>query len=306
MKLEYHKGNNFGDALNPIIFNHYLPNFFDNDDSVLFLGIGSILGLKKLKVNQSAVVFSSGFAEGAPNTYGLAPNINKDYRILCVRGPLTAKLLNIPLECAVTDGAILLKEHPLIKNLKSQKKHNCGYMPHVGSIDFYDFEKLCESCGLLFINPKDPVEIVINQIASCKRMITEAMHGAIVADVLRVPWLPVKFYSTINEFKWKDYCSSMELEYKPIRFPSLYSEKNLRGIFHRKMPQFSSVFSNLISKTYNLFQRAILEPIIKKKLKKRSKLTNKAFYLTNSKTIETKFELLHSIIDKLKLQSTVK
>jgi succinoglycan biosynthesis protein ExoV len=44
MLLTYHKGQNFGDALNPVIWNHFLPNFFDDDNNHLFLGFGTILG----------------------------------------------------------------------------------------------------------------------------------------------------------------------------------------------------------------------------------------------------------------------
>ena len=44
MKLIYYQKNkNFGDALNPYIFNKLIPNFFDEDPSSIFLGIGSIL-----------------------------------------------------------------------------------------------------------------------------------------------------------------------------------------------------------------------------------------------------------------------
>jgi hypothetical protein len=40
MKLTFHEGKNFGDALNPLIFHHFLgETFFDNDPSVQFLSL---------------------------------------------------------------------------------------------------------------------------------------------------------------------------------------------------------------------------------------------------------------------------
>lgn len=45
MKLIYYKENsNFGDALNPLIFQKLLPDFFNDDSDIAFIGIGSLLG----------------------------------------------------------------------------------------------------------------------------------------------------------------------------------------------------------------------------------------------------------------------
>ncbi len=46
MKLIYYKGKitNFGDELNPYIFNQLLPNMFDGKDDIRFYGIGSMIG----------------------------------------------------------------------------------------------------------------------------------------------------------------------------------------------------------------------------------------------------------------------
>jgi len=46
MKLRYHLGKNFGDALNPMVFEKFLPGYFDDNGEKLFVGIGSILGFK--------------------------------------------------------------------------------------------------------------------------------------------------------------------------------------------------------------------------------------------------------------------
>lgn len=90
---------------NPIIFNTLLPDVFDGNRTEIFIGIGSILGLKKgYPETRKKYVFSSGFAANKPDTYGTLPQIDQSCEILCVRGPLTAKALNIPETKAVTDG----------------------------------------------------------------------------------------------------------------------------------------------------------------------------------------------------------
>jgi succinoglycan biosynthesis protein ExoV len=42
------------------------------------------------------------------------------------------------------------------------------------------------------------------------------MHGAILADTLRVPWIPVITSPIINVFKWRDWTMSLGLDYRRI------------------------------------------------------------------------------------------
>ncbi len=49
------------------------------------------------------------------------------------------------------------------------------------------------------------------------------MHGAIVADALRVPWLSVSSGPQINRFKWRDWCDSLALDYTPAAMLPIYS-----------------------------------------------------------------------------------
>jgi succinoglycan biosynthesis protein ExoV len=48
------------------------------------------------------------------------------------------------------------------------------------------------------------------------------MHGAIIADTLRTPWIPVKCYSNILEFKWQDWCGSLNMRYEPEILPEVW------------------------------------------------------------------------------------
>ena len=213
MKLTYHEGKNFGDALNPLIFHHYLgADFFDEDDSIRFIGIGSILGLKKQKGKK--IVFSSGYAAGDNSAYGTAPIIDSDYEILCVRGPKTAKILNLPLEKAIADGAILLPA--FYKPVVLDTKFKYSLILHHKSLDFFNgWEKLCEEVGIHLIDVRKDVDSVLSEIVSSEIVFCEAMHGAIVADAYRIPWIPVNFYPHINFFKWQDWCESLSMKYVP-------------------------------------------------------------------------------------------
>jgi succinoglycan biosynthesis protein ExoV len=238
MKLQYHKGKNFGDELNPLIWNHFLPDYFKGHEEVNFLGIGSILGLAG-KYPGKKVVFSSGYGDGAKSTYGSLPTDRQDYDIICVRGPLTAQLLNLPDSQWVTDGAILLADMPLsfIPNPKY-----ISFMPHVGSMVFYDHQKMCDELGWNFIDPTSGIEEVIFQMSQSTVVVTEAMHGAIVADTLRIPWIPYAGYNTINAFKWQDWCASMQMNYEPLKLRPFYSVEKSKSLLENKLKSKGMVF----------------------------------------------------------------
>jgi succinoglycan biosynthesis protein ExoV len=50
------------------------------------------------------------------------------------------------------------------------------------------------------------------------------MHGAIIADALRIPWVPISAFNSRHEkdthsFKWADWCGSVDVEFEPLRLP---------------------------------------------------------------------------------------
>jgi succinoglycan biosynthesis protein ExoV len=97
----------------------------------------------------------------------------------------------------------------------SRKKYPVSFMPHLRTMNEVS-KDACLELGWGYISPKRSVEEVIQMIAESEILIAEAMHGAIVADTLRVPWIPVVTHPSIYKFKWLDWCSSMQLEYEPV------------------------------------------------------------------------------------------
>lgn len=235
MKLQYFTGKNFGDALNPYIFQHFLPDFFDDDDSVSFFGIGSILGFEMAQDAKRKIVFSSGFA------YGEKPQIDDSYDIVCVRGPKTAEALGISSEYAIADGAILLQ---FMDIPKPKKCYKYSFIPHWGSEQKYSkWPELCAAAGIHYISPMADKDFVLQEILKTEIVIAEAMHGAIVADSLGVPWIPAKAYPTINEFKWNDWAQSLNMTFDFQTIPSMYEhnefmQKKLRELSKNMIPAF--------------------------------------------------------------------
>ncbi len=225
MKLYYHKGKNFGDQLNPMIFDYFLPNFFnDKEDESLFVGIGSLIGLVS-RFPQKKIVFSSGLADGDASTYGPVPEDLSSFDFVCVRGPLTAQRLGLDPELAITDGAILLAAMPIPL---TRTEEVISFMPHAGSEHFFDHQKLADALGWQLISPTESPDEVLQKMMRSSFVVTEAMHGAIVADSLRIPWIPYVGFSTINAFKWKDWCASMELNYQPLVLKPYFDTNRMR------------------------------------------------------------------------------
>jgi len=95
---------------------------------------------------------------------------------------------------------------------------------------------------LTFIDPQQQVDDVLDAIGSTSLLITEALHGAIVADALRVPWVPVSASPAVLDVKWQDWCQSVGLTYKPEKLPALWQPRpgssliaNGRWILKRKL-----------------------------------------------------------------------
>lgn len=250
MRLNYFKRvNNFGDALNPLIFNKLLPGFFDDDPSTDFFGIGSIIGKTMDKCSRK-IIFSSGFA------YGSLPTLDSSYEVLCVRGPLTAKALKLDEALAITDGAALLRG---FRFDTPKKEYDISFMPHFESELKYPWKDVAAEAGVNYVSPLADPLFVIKQILKSKVVIAEAMHFAIVADTLRVPWIAVKAYPGINAFKWHDWAQSLRMSYDPVSLPSLFQEASLSQKLKQKTQnKLPSFLYKAMAQSYTGFQRHYL------------------------------------------------
>ncbi len=227
MKLYYCKypdgRQNFGDYLNLWLWEKLIPNVLDEDERTAFVGLGTLINDSLPRRTPRAlrrVIFSTG----AGYEKGM-PDLDDSYRIYCLRGPLSAKAIDMPPELGVADGAILVRR---LININSRKVHKFAYMPH------YNFagegwKSVCEQLGFGYIDPSWPTEKVLSSINNTEILLCEAMHGAIVADALRVPWIPIVTHPTILPFKWQDWCLSIGVEYQPVPMKRLQQPRESSG-----------------------------------------------------------------------------
>ena len=199
---------NFGDELNTWLWKRLIPELLYDDAATLLIGIGTYLTLEWVPKDHRIVVFSSGAG------YGPAPQIDCNWSVYCVRGPLTAKALGLDASAAVTDAGALVRRAYKEDN---KKCYQVSYIPHhvsnKGGIEFW--QSICNELDIHYIDPHLPVDTILAAIDQSELLITEALHGAIVADALRVPWVSVQTGEHILEFKWDDWCQSLGLQHSP-------------------------------------------------------------------------------------------
>lgn len=216
MKLFYYKDakGNFGDDLNPWLFNNICPDLLDNDANHLLVGVGTLLN-HKIPKNATIAVFGSGVG------YGELPQVNSKWQFYCVRGPRTAKAFGLDAALAITDPAILAS---IYYPDTFAKQYSVSFIPHHISANFGDWQSICEQAGINYIDPSWPYLKVFEQLKKSSLVITEAMHGAILADAFRVPWIPVKAYPHILESKWSDWLDTVQLSADFNQLPSIFSD----------------------------------------------------------------------------------
>jgi succinoglycan biosynthesis protein ExoV len=190
---------NFGDELNTLLWPRLLPGFFDDDPASLFLGIGSILDGRH---SGSGLKLVAGSGYGG---YERRARLDASWVIHWVRGPRTASILGLPAELGVGDPAVLL---PLAGETRVDG-NTIGFMPHFESASFGAWHAAAAAAGIRLIDPRDDPRAVIAAIRGCRVLLSEALHGVIVADALRVPWVAIKPLAPIHRAKWHDWAATL-------------------------------------------------------------------------------------------------
>ena len=122
-----------------------------------------------------------------------------------VRGPLTARALNIPLRKSIGDSAFLCLTTDRFKELFTlKKKYRVSVIPHHQTATTIDWETIGKVGELHFIDPRKDFFRVFEDIAQSECVLTESLHGAIFADALRTAWQPFRMGHRFNMFKWHD------------------------------------------------------------------------------------------------------
>lgn len=214
MKLTYFRGAqpNFGDELNATMWHSLLPQgFLDEDETQLFLGIGSILWDDYPKAPIKHVIGS-----GYGGYTGVPAVRDGSWNIVWLRGPLTAAHLGVDPRLAITDAAVLLRATPLPDPAPGV---GVAFMPHFESVARGNWARACALAGITYLDPRDPTGSLLARIRGARLLITEAMHGAIVADALRTPFIALMPNHPEHRAKWQDWAQSLGIGLRQAKLP---------------------------------------------------------------------------------------
>ena len=198
---------NFGDDINLFLWQFLMPEVVARDDGALLIGVGTVLS-DQLPMGTPRVVLGSGVGYKPPPRSLSSPN----WRVYSVRGPLTARLVGLPVDAAIIDPAALL---PFLPDWNRSGTLDTILVPHWETAHLSVWRSAAQAAEIRFVDPRQDAHIVIEQIASAKLVIAESMHAAIVADAFRVPWVAI-VGSHRSSFKWMDWAASLDLIYKPL------------------------------------------------------------------------------------------
>jgi succinoglycan biosynthesis protein ExoV len=239
MRLYYWRGHarNFGDELNTLLWPALLPGFLDEDDSEIFLGIGSVLDSRHPR-SAHKIVAGAGYGG-----YEAPPVLDERWTIHWVRGPRTATRLGLPTNRGIGDPASLI-DHALVTAMLGAAWEtpgatggDVGFMPHFETACRGAWPRAAAQAGLTFIDPRDDLPAVFAAIARCRLLVSEALHGVIVADALRVPWVAVAPFAPVHAAKWADWAAAMDVvvDFESL-VPSSFGEQlRLSGLGERRV-----------------------------------------------------------------------
>ncbi|WOC79429.1 hypothetical protein RTE98_02605 [Stutzerimonas frequens] len=209
IRLCYPRGSdNVGDELNAWLWPALLGDI-RHDTDIELLGIGTLLNepfCRQLHAERRIAVLGTGAGYGAP------PQLDGRWTVYALRGPRTAAALGLPANLAIADSAYLLADLDWVGGRAEAQGGEVLVVPHHRSLPLLDWQALCDRAGLAFLSPLLPADAFMARLASARLVLAEAMHGAILADVVRVPWRAFSFGRQFNLDKWLDWSDAFEID----------------------------------------------------------------------------------------------
>ena len=238
------KPRNFGDDINfsflSQIISEQLELYKHQFNTKNYLFIGSIL-INKF-IDSHSIIWGSGMLREKLL-------INKPYKVCAVRGPKTRDvLLKSGIDCPEIygDPALLMPYYyfPYI-----QKKYKLGIIPHhthIKSILLNNF-KDNNDIKIIDFTSYNGWKSVIKEMLSCEFIVSESLHGLIIAEAYRIPNIYISFGPLAQDFKYEDFFLSIHKPaYKPYKITSTTTYNDLLKLQNNYNPTFNINLNALI------------------------------------------------------------
>lgn len=195
IKLHWYTGEkNFGDMLTPILFKFLGIDFIParRFEKGKLLAIGSII----YAARENDILWGTGTMRD--KYFQATPGM----KVLAVRGPKTrSKIKGCDVPEIYGDPAILLPDYYKPKQLPI---HAVGFIPHY--IDQNHPDLIGDKNAFIIDVKQDPFK-TIDEICSCKLIVSSSLHGIIVAEAYGIPAVWIKLSDKLigGNFKFNDY-----------------------------------------------------------------------------------------------------
>lgn len=223
LPLYWIRSQNFGDALNPIIYEYITdqyPKIAQEAESPKILAIGSIM----LAALPGDTVWGTGCIREKSPLY-----CNDFTHFKAVRGPLTAMVLRdsgINLgDVPFGDPAILLPRFiPRSKPVEGR----IGFLPHYVDADFLEIIP----SEVFPIKPMTDTATMLGKIMTCEILVTSSLHGIVVAEAYGIPAIWVELSDNVagGGFKFRDYYAVTGRTIKPLDWRSQWNWQDVISI----------------------------------------------------------------------------
>jgi pyruvyltransferase len=200
LPLWWHVGRpNFGDDINPTFFgmvSGQCTRFASDRRRPHLLGAGSILE----RATPMSIVCGSGLLQ--PPRCRIRP----EPTLVAVRGERSLAAFAPRSDVFLGDPVVLVDAWVA----RGEVRHRFGLVPHVRSASRW---RQLNTRGLHLIDPGLPPWQVVEEIGACETVLSQSLHGLIVADALGVPnvWIAPSRDMVGDRFKFDDYFSTLDV-----------------------------------------------------------------------------------------------
>ncbi len=219
---------NWGDAINPVIINHFsnkkvlhIADVINLFNYPVYTAIGSVLD--KVQYN-NLVIWGSGFKHSESRL--IVPP--KD--VLLVRGPLSRKLIiNSGFNCPENygDPGLLF---PMLYWPAVKKQFKLGVIPHYCDFNSDTIQMLKQNKDVNIIDVMAGAYSVVDEALKCDFIASSSLHGLILADTYGIPntWIKLSNKISGGSFKFHDYYLSKNYKHPgPVERENCLNTKKL-------------------------------------------------------------------------------
>lgn len=236
---------NFGDELTTDIIERLFnkKSELTSIEEADLYAVGSIIEIIDREKSKKSYVWGSGFIFEGRSIVN-RKNIFKATRGYHSRRALPKKYQHIP----VGDPGLL--SNLIYKDL-GEPTDCIGIIPHYVDEDNEILDRARnDKKHYKIISVKDTPDNVIKQLTSCKVILSSSLHGLIVADSFGIPniHMPMSNKLTGGLYKFKDYYSSIDRDYRQFNKDDLYDMSNIETVIdsHTPIAKLESIQQDLI------------------------------------------------------------